>query len=383
MRVCIYTETALPIIGGQELGIDALARQFLAQGHEVVVLTLRARRRQTVDDGELPYPVVRHRRYLSTRHLLEIYRSSLSSVYQEYPFDILHCHNVYPAGYVAAGWAASRGVPLVLTSHACDIAPDSHLLRKPGVPQRISKVLKQANAVVAISAPVEEQFRRLGLTDCRVARIPNGVDVERLSTLVDRPAGMPVELIARKYYLFLGRLVERKGADLLLEALHLMACSNDAAIAIAGSGEHAELLKLKAARLGLANRIHFLGDASGQLKSYLLQNAICTVMPSRRSEGSSLVLLESFAAGRPVIGTAIPGLSNAIRPGETGWLVAEESPTELAAAMCAAADDMKRTDEMGKTGRSVAREFDWRSIAEQHLALYEGLLSNHSRRVAA
>ena len=47
MRICLYTETALPTIGGQELAVDALARQFRAYGHEVVVLTLRGRRGRT------------------------------------------------------------------------------------------------------------------------------------------------------------------------------------------------------------------------------------------------------------------------------------------------------------------------------------------------
>ncbi|MEO8495488.1 MAG: glycosyltransferase family 4 protein, partial [Planctomycetota bacterium] len=158
MRVCLYTETALPVVGGQEVAIDALARQFQELGHDVVVLTLRPRRRQVADDSLLPYPVVRHRRYLSTRHLLGIYGASLSSVYRQYPFDVLHCHNVYPAGYVAARWAATRRVPLVITSHACDIAPDSHLLKKPRVPARVAHVLKQASALVAISDMVEAQY---------------------------------------------------------------------------------------------------------------------------------------------------------------------------------------------------------------------------------
>lgn len=383
MRVCLYTETALPVIGGQELAIDALARQLQALGHDAVVLTLRARRRQLVDDSERPYPVVRHRRYLSTRHLLALYRASLSAVQRKYPFDILHCHNVYPAGYVAASWAAARGIPLVITSHACDIATDSHLLKKPGVSSRVSWVLQQASALVAISDGVTERYQRLGARDCQITCIPNGADFERLQTHVARPIALPATIAPGKYLLFLGRLVQRKGVDLLIEAVHGAAGGHDTHLVIAGSGEQLGRLHGLVSDLGLSNRVHFVGDVSGDMKCFLLQNAICTVIPSRIAEGSSLVLLESFAAGRPVIGTEIAGLREAIRPGETGWLVPEESPTALAQALSAAIIDGASTEQMGRAARRAARQCDWRSIAKQHLTLYDRLLPNLARRIAA
>ena len=66
MRICFYTETALPKLGGQELVVDALARQFLALGHDITVLTQQPRWRYRPDDASLPYPVVRHPRFFST-----------------------------------------------------------------------------------------------------------------------------------------------------------------------------------------------------------------------------------------------------------------------------------------------------------------------------
>ncbi|MEO8499237.1 MAG: glycosyltransferase family 4 protein, partial [Planctomycetota bacterium] len=213
--------------------------------------------------------------------------------------------------------------------------------------------------------------------------IANGADIERLRTPVERPAGLPVEIRERNYFLFLGRLVERKGVDLLIEALQGSSSASEAHLVIAGSGEQQQRLKSLVANRGLTNRVHFLGDVSGDLKCFLLQNSICTVMPSRIAEGASLVLLESFAAGRPVIGTAISGLLEAIRHGETGWLVPEESSVALAAALSVAIEDRKLIEQMGQTARHAALRYDWRSIAEQHLALYERLLPNPARRIAA
>ena len=383
MRVCLYSETALPVVGGQEVAIDAIARQFLSLGHDVVVLTLRPRRRQVVDDGHFPYPVVRHRRYWSTRYLLGAYRASLSLVHRKFPFDVLHCHNVYPAGHVAAEWTASRGIPLVITSHACDIATDSHLLKKPGVAARASRVLRRANALVAISDTVEERYRQLGADDRRITRIANGAEVEKLRVPIPRPAGVPDAILAGNYFLFLGRLVDRKGVDLLLAAFSVTVRRHDIAMVIAGTGGESDHLRLQAAQLGLTSRVHFLGDVAGDLKGYLLQNAISTVIPSRIAEGSSLVLWESFAAGRPIIGTAIPGLREAIQPGETGWLVPAESVEALATAFTEALTDRAATDQMGRTARRSMRHGDWRSIAEQHVTLYERCLPRDRVRVAA
>ena len=73
MRICLYTESALPMVGGQELVVDALARDFTTSGHEVVVVAPWPRGGLRPSDSALPYPVVRHRRFVSTRYFLDWY----------------------------------------------------------------------------------------------------------------------------------------------------------------------------------------------------------------------------------------------------------------------------------------------------------------------
>lgn len=70
MRLCLYTETALPTIGGQELVVDALAREYTNQGHEVVVLAPTPRGSLVANDRQLPYRMIRHRRFLQRAGLL-------------------------------------------------------------------------------------------------------------------------------------------------------------------------------------------------------------------------------------------------------------------------------------------------------------------------
>src|SRR5207253_10824191 len=102
MRICLYTDTALPKMGGQEMVVDALAREYLALGHEPIVLAPRPRRPLHPQDGDLAYPVVRHPRFFSTRLFVSWYRWFLQRLYRRRPFDVLHCHVIYPPSYLAA-----------------------------------------------------------------------------------------------------------------------------------------------------------------------------------------------------------------------------------------------------------------------------------------
>lgn len=371
--ICLYTETALPIVGGQELAVDALARQFAALDRQPTVLTLRLPHGRTADDAGLPYPVERHRRFVSSRYFLSWYGRSLDRLHLKRPFDVLHCHNVYPAGYVAALWTAQRGVPLVVTSHACDIAPDGRILKKRSARERMNFVLQRADAVVAISAPVAERLVELGADPRKIAAIPNGVDTARYRRSTDAFAVRQTTLRPGKFLLFLGRLVRRKGADLLLDAFRRIVVECDADLVIAGAGSQEDELRRLAELYGVRNRVHLIGVVAGEAKDYLLQNAICTVIPSRISEGSSLTALESFAAGRPVVASDVPGLREAVRPFETGLLFPENDAQALSDALSYVVARSHDAERWGAAARRYVAPFDWRRIAERHLELYDSL----------
>ena len=262
MRICLYTETALPTIGLQELAVDALARQFRAHGHDVVVLTMRARRGTRFDDSVLGYPVVRHPRFLSQRYLLGFYRRYLEAVYRAHAFNVLHCHNVYPAGYVAMQWAASQGVPVVLTSHGRDIAPTNPLLRKPKVPLRVSEVLSQADAVVAINRSLYQRTHVLGADRARITRIASGVDFPRFATRVRRPAWLNGIIKPSRYFLFLGPLVRPSGVDVLIDAYRALVERCGVHLVIAGEGKETKALAARVVQQQLGRRVHLVAQST-------------------------------------------------------------------------------------------------------------------------
>jgi glycosyltransferase involved in cell wall biosynthesis len=378
MRVCLYTETALPQVGGQEMVVDTLARAYQALGHRAVVLAPQPHSPYHARDDHLPYPVVRHPRFVSSRYFVSWYRYFLVRLWKRRPCDILHCHGLFPPGYLGALARKHLDAPVVLTSHGGDLHLDNIRLRKPGVKEKIIQGLEAADALIAISRFTREGYRRLCPQERRVVDIPNGVDLDTLTTAVPRPARWDPAIVPSRYLLFLGRLHHRKGVDVLLRALASVPDRGEVQLVIAGDGADRGLLETMAAKLGLNRRVRFVGGVAGAQKSYLLQNALCGVVPSRIWEAFPLVVLEMFAAGKAVIGTHIPGLDDLIED-TTGWSVPPEAPEILGRALAEALAFPEKTRRRGEAAQHVAMRFDWTAIAKRHLDLYEELVARHRR----
>jgi glycosyltransferase involved in cell wall biosynthesis len=379
MRICLYTETALPTIGGQELVVDALAREYTNQGHDVVVLAPTPRRGLVANDRRLPYRVIRHPRFLSTRRLIEWYQYPLLKLHQKFPFEVLHCHSVHPCGYLGALCQDRLQAALVLTSHGGDIREGGARIRKPGARSRAITALRRADTVVSISGFTTQALRRLEPT-ARIVEIQNGVDLSPFDNPpFDNPSARPPELDPRtragQDVLFLGRLHPRKGVDILLEAWAASLAKTDSGmtLAIAGDGGERDALANQAGRLRILPSVCFLGRVAGPHKTWLLQNARCGCIPSRDWEAFPLVVMEAFAAGKPMIGTRIRGHEDLITHGRTGWLVAPESPVELAAALHEMSVDHRSLQNYGANARRTALDHGWPSIAARHLALYQSI----------
>jgi glycosyltransferase involved in cell wall biosynthesis len=376
MRICLYTETALPKMGGQEFVVDALARQFASLGHEVVVLAPRPRPPWRIDDAKFPYRVERHPRFISTRRLVNWYSFWLRRCHRRHRFDVLHCHGVYPPGYLAAMCRNSLGVPTVITSHGGDIREGNVRLTRPVLVERYVQALEGTDVLVAISRFTRESLLRLCPNPRTMVDIPNGVDLEPFASAAGRPASLDAAIRPGEYLLFLGRLKHRKGVDVLLEALALVPSSGSVQLVVAGDGEERSTLEALAARWGLQHRVRFVSAVFGPEKTYLLQNALATVIPSRLADAFPLVVLESFAAGVPVVGSRVPGLEDLIEEGKTGWQVPPESPRDLAQVLARLLNSPDLLRSLSPAVRAKAAEFSWPAIAHRHLHLYGTLVSN-------
>jgi glycosyltransferase involved in cell wall biosynthesis len=237
-------------------------------------------------------------------------------------------------------------------------------------------------SVIAISPAVVDCLRAAGVPAERIRLIPEGVEVGRLQATGDR-AAIRSALGAGAddtVLLALAALVRRKGLDVLLKALALIAGQGLRPIVwIAGDGPEGAALARQVERLGLGGNVRLLGRRSDAAD--LLAACDVFVLPSRR-EGLGVSALEAMAAGRPVVASAVGGLSYSVVEGRTGLLVPPENPRALAAALARLLQDPELRSRLGAEGpKRVAEGFHAEQMVAAHDRLYREVIEEWTGQV--
>ena len=364
LRVCHFTYSFLPLIGGMEEVIHNLSLAMLNKGCEPYVFAPRARGRD--NRLEVPYKVLRYSRPSSRRFGLRQLLIPLLWYRRKYKFDILHCHGVYPPGYVGISFQKITGVPVIITPHGGDIKKNEEgYVINPNITARIKKTFSAAQAVTAISSHVKEQVISLNANPERVYRIPNGIWLNEFGSVNNKQ-----EISEGPYILYLGRLVQPKRVDMLIEAFsRIVTQYPNIRLKIAGEGkEKNNLIKLAGSSLADKN-IDFLGTVRGQEKVHLLSKALFLVLPSQR-EGLPVVVLEAFASGITVVASCVGGTSDIIRNGENGFLVPYEDVEGFANKFLCLLDNDLLREELATEASATASSYDWSKLAKQYISVY-------------
>ena len=240
--------------------------------------------------------------------------------------------------------AHACGVPYLLQMHGGDF--DGFYEANPGpVRALIGFVYRNARAVLALSPEWRERI---------AARVP-GARV----LVVPNPVAIPAQAAAHDAdppcVLFLGILREAKGVfDLLRAWPAVRRAVPRARLVLAGTGEM-EQARDVAERGGFGDALTLTGWIGGAAKQALLHEASVLVLPSH-AEALPMSILESMAAGLPVVATRVGGIPDLVEEGRTGLLVAPRDSEALAAALVELLTDRERRRAMGAAGRARARE---------------------------
>lgn len=264
----------------------------------------------------------------------------------------LHAHFATVATSVARLAARFAGIGYSFTAHAKDIYFDYE------EPVGLETSMRDCVAAITVSDYNVEHLRKAYPHAVqRLRRIYNGLDLGTLAYRPPAPGGRTI--------LAVGRLVEKKGFDVLIEALRILKGRNVAFdCVIAGSGEENERLAAQVERSGLAGDIAMPGplpqrEIFARMREAALLAAPCVVGRDGNRDGLPTVLLEAMALGTPCVSTNVTGIPELVIDGETGLCVEQGDPDELAGAIARLLDDQALRERLSHQARKlIEREFD-------------------------
>jgi UDP-glucose:(heptosyl)LPS alpha-1,3-glucosyltransferase len=246
-----------------------------------------------------------------------------------------------------------------------------------GIADRIRLSIERANfagrkyrKVIAVSDGVRDELIRLyGIPSSDVIVIPNGVDLaifsaERLApqrSVLRNEFGIEAETPA---LLFVGNEFRRKNLAAVIQALSRHGMER-AMLLVAGK-DHSGPYRALAARLGVADRVRFLGPGADMPQVYAATDIF--VLPSAY-EALSLAMVEAAASGLPVLMTRVHGATEFIRPGENGDFV-EPNGDAIAASVARLLAEPERRRVLGAGARESARSYSWDGIARRVVEVY-------------
>jgi glycosyltransferase involved in cell wall biosynthesis len=313
----------------------------------------------------------------------------LAAAFKRRPVDLLHTNNVGCEESAVA--ARLAGIGRVLGTFHIDSRVDI-ARRNNGLRHRALEFVSNQclHAAIAVSDDTgREWIRRTRLAPRRVVTIHNGIDAGSCPPTVERAGarrklGLPMDndtLIVGG----VGRLDPVKGFDLLLDAIALLAPQHPKLIlALAGDGPARHTLQQQAARLGITDRVYFLGFCKDVRQVYAALDIFA--MPSR-CEALPYALLEAMTAQIPAVASRIGGVPEVVVPNQTGLLIPVGDSHALANALASLLSNPDLRQEMGRAARErIIQHFSEREMVAQTLALYRQLLNrtnaNTLRRAA-
>lgn len=248
--------------------------------------------------------------------------------------DLLHVHWWVPGGF--SFWPGNAaGCPVVLTSHGTDL----FLLDRFPIARAVAgPIFRSAAQVTVISNPLVERVRKLGVPADRITVLPMPVSAERFA-----PPLHNVRDTGR--LLFVGRLIERKGAEYAVRAVAALRKQGRAVrLTIIGDGPERTRLTALIEELGLRESVDLAGALPHDDIAEHYRTASMLLMPAvtdwkGEQEGFGMVLVEAMASDLPVVATRSGGIPDVVTEGETGLLVPERDAAALAAAAARLLDD--------------------------------------------
>jgi glycosyltransferase involved in cell wall biosynthesis len=358
--ICNWRDSAHPKAGGAELYCEKVADKLAAAGIRITLLTSRPRgadRTEHVEFGRIVRYGSAHSTYFWALVWLFLHRRDIDAV--------IDSQNGIP--YFSPLVLPARTPILLLIHHVHQEQfkvyfpwPVSSLGRI--LEKRVSRWVYGRRAVCVVSPSSRASVRAELCFKGPLFVIPCGLEP---------PATVPPrERTANPSISYIGRLVGHKRVDLLIRAVaRIIVTEPCAELHVVGDGDQRTALEALAGEMGLSDHITFHGRVSDEERNRVLQRSWISASASM-GEGWGLSVMEAAALGIPTVAFRVPGLSDSIRDGSTGWLVeSNEAFGEALAVALEAVTPAGSADEWAAKCRKWANRFRWETTADRLMSV--------------
>lgn len=273
---------------------------------------------------------------------------------KENNYDLCHCWFGWPCGYI--GYLNRNKLPYIVALRGSDVPGYNVRLKKLDkivFTPLSKKIWKSAKLIIANSKGLRELAKKTSKVEIKI--IPNGVDINEFKPVKNKKDNL-LKIVST------GRLIERKGYDYLIKALHKMP---NIELTLIGGGNKKDGLKELAKKLNV--KVKFLGEKKHSEIAKLLPTFDIFVLPSL-NEGMSNSILEAMACGLPIITTNTGGSKELIK--ENGIIIKMKDSKSIKDAITKLQKDTKLRNSMGKKSRVIAETLSWKNVTKEYLEVY-------------
>lgn len=366
-------------VGGISPHVSELSEALADKGHEVHLFTRGPENNDEIIGG------VHYHRIACDRSggIVEQMNRMCDAMYCRFldvreeagKFDVLHGHDWHPIN-VLCRIKAQFGLPFVLTFHSTEWGRNGNLhgdwWEAKEIAHREWLGGYEASDVITTSTVLREEIKHIyNIPDYKLWEIPNGINVGKIKRELDPGA------IKRNYgihpclpvVLFTGRMSYQKGPDLLVEAAAKVLKKRDAQFVLIGEGDMRVQCENQAQRLGIGNSCNFLGYAPDNTVIDWFNACDLVCVPSR-NEPFGIVVLEAWDAKKPVVASDAVALVENFRTG----IIAHKEPSSIAWGLNYVLEGLGR-NRMGEKGYELLKQkYNWETIADKTLEVYEKVI---------
>jgi glycosyltransferase involved in cell wall biosynthesis len=390
MNICIVSDLFDSSYGGVPVVINRFIQTLVERGHRITIVTSKCKSKEAVEKKE-NFTVYRFSSFTLPKSEGEYALSFPSShrirqIFEREGIDVLHCHVPSLLSLACVLEARKMGLPSIATNHLLSETFSRNLFfdsaRFNDFFYKIVNVFY--NLVDIVLCPSIYGLRTLkenGL-NTRAFVLSNGIELSKFTSNLnheqfDRHFGLKDE---NKKILYVGRLMEEKGLDVLIKAYAIVnAKVPNTNLIIVGKGHMRTNLEALANKLGLKNVV-FTGFVSDSMLRQAYASSDLFVLPSY-AEIQPLVLLEALAMGLPAIGTNVGGIPEMIIEGQNGYILKPGDHEGLAERIITILNDDRLRKEFSRNSLQIARDNDIEKSADKLERLYHRLTSKITTRL--